>query len=151
MIFDDEGIQQDSADAPVPCRYAWAELDAAEKAELWTELASWVDWLRHRYQLGSRVPPCWWRHEAVVEELTALMAAHTAAYSCPPEEAQLPREDPTAWHTQWFWPTVERLTRISDFTSCRPGDCGYRRHKQSTLDGLDDLIATYIARAGGGL
>ncbi|MFF3569240.1 hypothetical protein ACFYXQ_15830 [Nocardia jiangxiensis] len=150
MTVDDEQNDEDPAEGPVPCRYAWAELDAAGKAKLWEELEGWVGWLRHRYQLGSRIPPCWWRHEPVIEELTALMAAHTAAYTCPPDEAQTPREDLTAWHTQWLWPSIERLTRISDFTSCRPRDCGYRRHKQSTLDGLSDLIATYAARAARG-
>ncbi|WP_216895615.1 hypothetical protein [Nocardia alni] len=147
MTFDEERSQEDSVDLPVPCRYSWPDLDFAGKAALWQDLADWVDWLRQRYQLGSRIPACWWRHEAVVEELTALMAAHIAAYTCPPAQAELAREDLTAWHTQWFWPTVERLTRISDFTGCRPTECGYRRTKQPTLDGLADLIATYTARA----
>jgi len=144
-----EEQQQDSRDAIVlvPCRYAWRELDDADTARLWAELAQWVLWLRHRYQLGSRIPACWWRHEAVVEELTALMAAHTAAYTCPPEQVELSREDMTAWHTQWFWPVLERLTRISDFSGCRPTECGYRRSKQPTLEGLSDLIATHRARA----
>ncbi|ATL67382.1 hypothetical protein CRH09_15425 [Nocardia terpenica] len=130
----------------VACRYSWRDLDHAGKALLWEELADWVTWLRHRYQLGSRIPACWWRHEAAVEELTALMAAHAAAYTCPAERRDLACEDLIAWHTQWLWPTLERLTRISDFSSCRPTDCGYRRNRQSTLDGLDDLIATHTAR-----
>ncbi|MBF6062005.1 hypothetical protein IU500_19350 [Nocardia terpenica] len=131
----------------VACRYDWRDLDHAETALLWDELADWVAWLRHRYQLGSRVPGCWWRHEAVVEELTALMAAHAAAYTCPAHQRELPREDMTAWHTQWLWPTLERLTRISDFSSCRPTECGYRRNRQPELDGLADIIATHTARA----
>ncbi|MFF0494583.1 hypothetical protein ACFYTQ_36665 [Nocardia sp. NPDC004068] len=128
-------------------RYLWRDLDHAETALLWRELAEWTGWLRHRYQLGSRIPACWWRHEAVVEELTALMAAHEAAYTCSIDQRDMPSEDPAAWHTQWLWPTLERLTQISDFSGCRPTDCRYRRHRQPTLDGLTDLIATYHARA----
>ncbi|MBF6331468.1 hypothetical protein [Nocardia transvalensis] len=150
MGLEHEEADQDSTCEPelVTCRYFWRGLGHADKALLWEELADWVEWLRQRYQLGSRIPACWWRHEAVVEELTALMAAHAVAYTCPADRRDLPREDMTAWHTQWLWPTVERLTRISDFSGCRPADCGYRRNRQPTLDGLADLIATHTERAG---
>lgn len=128
-----------------PSRYSWRDLDRRGTAELWAELLDWVDWLRHRYQLGSRVPACWYRHDAVVEELTALMAAHTAAYWCDPDSTDLPREDMTAWHTQWLWPTIERLTRITDFSACRPHHCRYQDHAQPLHAGLDDYVATAIA------
>ncbi|RJO67950.1 hypothetical protein D5S18_34175 [Nocardia panacis] len=130
----------------VASRYAWRELSLSDAVALWKELAEWADWLRHRYQLGSRVPPCWWQHEVVVEELTALMAAHTAAYSVPAEQRDLAREDMAAWHTQWLWPTIERLTRISDFSACRPTGCRYQRHRQTTLDGLRDHIDRIATR-----
>lgn len=127
-----------------PCRYSWRELDPRGAAELWADLLDWVDWLRHRYQLGARVPACWYRHEAIVEELTALMAAHTAAYWCDPDSVDLPREDMTAWHTQWLWPTVERLTRNSDFSACRPHHCRYQNHPQPVHAGLDEYVGADI-------
>ncbi|MBF6461720.1 hypothetical protein IU433_22155 [Nocardia puris] len=128
-----------------PCRYSWRDLGQAQAAELWAELIEWVQWLRCRYQLGSRVPGCWYRHEVVVEELTALMAAHTAAYWCAPDAVDLPREDMTAWHTQWLWPTIERLTRISDFSACRPHHCRYQAHPQPVHAGVDDYLAAQSA------
>ncbi|MFI1919328.1 hypothetical protein [Nocardia sp. NPDC020380] len=128
-----------------PCRYSWRDLDQDGAAELWTELIDWVDWLRHRYQLGSRVPACWYRHGAVVEELTALMAAHIAAYWCERDAVDLPREDLTAWHTQWLWPVIERVTRISDFSACRPHHCRSQTHPQPVHAGLDDYLAEQIS------
>lgn len=143
--------QQDpQPDGPValrlqPCRYCWREIDRHEAARLWEELLDWVNWLRHRYQLGSRIPACWYRHEAIVEELTALMAAHTAAYWCGPDSIELPREDLTAWHTQWLWPVIERLTRISDFSACRPHHCRYENHPQPVHAGVEEYLTVEIA------
>ncbi|NNH73832.1 hypothetical protein HLB23_28935 [Nocardia uniformis] len=128
-----------------PCRYRWRDLDQHDAALLWTELIEWAQWLRRRYQLGSRVPACWYRHEPVVEELTALMAAHTAAYWCDPDTVDLPREDMTAWHTQWLWPTIERLTRISDFSGCRPHHCRYHAHPQPVHAGVQDYLDEQLA------
>ncbi|MEV0246864.1 hypothetical protein AB0H76_09785 [Nocardia sp. NPDC050712] len=123
-----------------PGPYVWRELDRPGAARLWRELTEWVDWLRETYQLGSRVPGCWYRHTSVREELTALMAAHYAAYYCDCDNPELPTEEPIAWHTQWLWPTVERLVRNSDFSGCRPGLCRFTAQPQPTLDGLDDYI-----------
>lgn len=127
-----------------PSRYCWRAIDQRDAARLWAELLEWVAWLRHRYQLGSRVPACWYRHDAVVEELTALMAAHTAAFWCEPDSAELPREDMAAWHTQWLWPAIERLTRISDFSVCRPHHCRYENHPQPVHAGVEDFVAAAI-------
>ncbi|WP_405165601.1 hypothetical protein OG203_11175 [Nocardia sp. NBC_01499] len=133
-----------------PCRYSWRHLDRDEAAALWEELIDWVGWLRQIYQLGSRIPSCWFQHDGVREELTALMAAHTAAYWCEQETAELPREDMTAWHTQWLWPTVERLTKISDFSGCQPRHCRYVRQPQPTQAGLTEYIATDLDQRNDG-
>lgn len=125
---------------PDACRYNWADLDHDTAAALWHELADWVDWLRHRYQLGSRIPACWYRHGAAVEALTALMAAHTAAYLPGPDQRDTAREDLVAWHLQWLWPVLNEITRISDFSTCGPGRCGYRTQPQPLLPGLDDFV-----------
>ncbi|KAA8877334.1 hypothetical protein F3087_45000 [Nocardia colli] len=127
-----------------PCRYSWRHLDRGEAAALWQELLDWVDWLRNTYQLGSRIPSCWFRHDSVREELTALMGAHAAAYYCERESTELPREDMTAWHTQWLWPTVERLTKISDFSACQPHHCRYTRQPQPTHDGLAEYVTDHL-------
>ncbi|MFG1795791.1 hypothetical protein [Nocardia sp. NPDC049149] len=124
-----------------PGRYSWRHLDRSDAAALWEELIDWVDWLRETYQLGSRVPGCWFQHDGVREELTALMAAHTAAYWRDTDTAELPREDMTAWHSQWLWPTIERLTKISDFSGCQPESCRYIRRPQPTNAGIAEYVA----------
>jgi hypothetical protein len=63
--------------------WAWRELDAEGALTSWSALALFVDWLVQRYDLGEIVPPCWWLHGAITEELTALWASWTAAYLDP--------------------------------------------------------------------
>ena len=41
-------------------------------------LADWVEWLVDQYELWERVPPCWWRHPAVVGELQVVHDVHEA-------------------------------------------------------------------------
>lgn len=36
------------------------------------DLTAWVDWLVPRFRLQAKIPPCWVRHPAYVEELLAL-------------------------------------------------------------------------------
>lgn len=58
------------------------------------ELAVWVDWARERYALaGEEVPPCWERHGAFVEELSALRTAWLAAFA-----ADGSPTEPLRWH-----------------------------------------------------
>lgn len=129
----------------VASRFAWRYLDAGEAAELWDELLDWVGWLRFRYQLESRVKPCWFRHGAVVEELTALMVAHSAVYFTDTEQRGQCREDLTAWHTQWLWPVVDRLNKVSDFSGCGAAGCKHEPKPQSTLGGLSEFVAADLA------
>jgi hypothetical protein len=63
-----------------PGEYCWKDLSAAQQRALWSELADWVSWLVGRYDLQERVPACWVRHPAFVEELTALYAGWRHAY-----------------------------------------------------------------------
>ncbi|MFD7507860.1 hypothetical protein ACFV5N_00730 [Streptomyces sp. NPDC059853] len=67
-----------TAGAPVH----WDNLPADERTALWVEFVAWVAWLSDRYELTTDQLPrgCWWRHGAVVEELTALWTSHTSAY-----------------------------------------------------------------------
>lgn len=51
----------------------WWKLDSTERAETLTVLAEWVPELVRRYGVTDQyVPPCWFRHEALVQELLAL-------------------------------------------------------------------------------
>lgn len=135
----------DQTAAPVPCRFAWRYLDAEEASQLWDELVDWVGWWRYRYQLESRVKACWFQHGAVVEELTALMVAHTAVYVTEAKARAQYREDLTAWHTHWMLPIVERLNRISDFSGCGPDGCKHEPKQQPTLRSITEFIAADLA------
>jgi hypothetical protein len=126
---------------PDPCRFAWRHLDRAAATLLWEELIDWVGWLRYRYQLSEYVRPCWYRHGPVVEELTALMVAHTAAYTG--EDSY--REDLAAWHQQWMWPLMHRIASITDFSTCTEQQCRHKPDPQYTLDGLKAFVDADIA------
>ncbi|MGW7295384.1 hypothetical protein ACWGIB_23700 [Streptomyces xiamenensis] len=60
----------------------WAEMSPDERPARWIEFVAWVVWLADRYELTTDQLPraCWWRHGAVVEELTALWTSHGSAY-----------------------------------------------------------------------
>lgn len=62
--------------------YCWRYASPAQKKRLWVKLREWVDWANttlcsNKWQY---IRPCWFRHPAAVEELTALWAAWEAAY-----------------------------------------------------------------------
>lgn len=51
----------------------WWKLDPIERKETLELLAEWVPELVRRYTLNDQiVPPCWFRHEPLVQELLAL-------------------------------------------------------------------------------
>jgi hypothetical protein len=60
----------------------WANLDDTDLADAIEELDDWVSWLIDRYALDCRtIPPCWDKHGALIEELSALRTAGFAAFS----------------------------------------------------------------------
>lgn len=72
----------------------WADLTPDETAETFTRLRTFVHWLVRRYDLKrTTVPPCWFRHGALVEELTALMVAWEASF-----EEGVSGLGPLGWH-----------------------------------------------------
>ncbi|MBY4212632.1 hypothetical protein HQO27_01650 [Rhodococcus fascians] len=123
-----------------PSRFTWRYLDTEQARQLWDELIDWTAWIRERYELEVKIPPCWYRHSPVVEELSALMAAWTDAYYRGDEY----RDDLTAWHTQWFWPVVHRIRTISDFETCTHSRCGHRPVVPTTLAGLDKFVTADV-------
>src|SRR2546430_14733655 len=55
----------------------WPALSAAEAAEEWPSLLAWVEQLVSRFSIPAQVvPPCWFRHNALVEGLAALGDHH---------------------------------------------------------------------------
>lgn len=57
----------------------WRDLDPADAGPVWQELRSWVEWARERYDLRT-LHPCWFKHPAAVEHLSALHSAWTVLF-----------------------------------------------------------------------
>lgn len=66
---------------PVPVPIVWDDLSTGEAFDVWTDLGHFVTKLVRRYRIRPReIPPCWYRHGAAVEELTALWGAYQVGY-----------------------------------------------------------------------
>lgn len=125
----------DGEDADV-VSYRWADLDADRAEELWGRLTVWVEWFRRRYPVPAdlAIPPCWFRHSVAVEELTALMVAHDAAY-----DNGEPGSDLVAWHVMWCWPVLGRLGGTARWNEC----------SHTAVDGCVYVPATVIEDVAG--
>ena len=100
-----------------PRPVAWHALDADGAARAWVELDEWVRRLVGRYCLDHRdVPPCWFAHGHLVEELSALRTAHLACF----DPAGTPLA-PVEWH-QVLAATRSRLQLWAGRTGCRAGE-----------------------------
>lgn len=108
---------------------SWRELRDEEAAREWKLLRAFVEWVTVRYQLPiSTVPTCWYRHPALVEELSALHTAHLAAFDT--TDAGF---GPISWHER-FAAALPRLTRAYG------GGCnnGHQPAKPRSWDGITD-------------
>ncbi|MFF0818379.1 hypothetical protein ACFYVR_25015 [Rhodococcus sp. NPDC003318] len=124
-----------------PGRFTWRELDQDQAAQLWAELADWVEWFRDRYELAALILPCWFRHGPIVEELTAAMAAHRVAY----EHTKVSYSfSPATWHYQVYAPLLGRLKSYKD-SSCTNTECGHRPLPITTAPDLAEFIAEDVA------
>ena len=93
----------------------WPTLTDLEVEDALDELGDWVDWATDRYNLDHRtVPPCWDKHGALIEELSALRTAWVAAFAITGRP-----EAPLEWHAA-FAAARQRLTDWSSRTGCRP-------------------------------
>lgn len=100
-----------------PRPVVWRHLGPTAAAAAWVALEDWVRWLAARYALDHRdVPPCWYAHGHLVEELSALHTAHRACFD-PAASATAPVE----WH-QVLASARTRLQLWAGRTGCRPGE-----------------------------
>jgi hypothetical protein len=100
-----------------PQPICWPRVDRDTALNTWYGLDTWIRWTVHRYGLDHRtVPPCWYRHGALVEELTALHTAWLAA------RARLaPGNAPLDWHAM-FAVARQRLQDWVARAGCRPDE-----------------------------
>ncbi len=102
----------DTAWEPQPV--CWPRLDRDSAFTAWHGLDSWIRWCIRRYGLDHRtVPPCWYRHGALVEELSALRTAWEAAYA-----PTAPGNAPLDWHAM-FTMSRQRLQDWVARSGCR--------------------------------
>ncbi|NEE01191.1 hypothetical protein [Phytoactinopolyspora halotolerans] len=113
--FSDDQIEELVAEmlgAPAARPVRWAYLYADDAEHMLTDLAQWVCWLVARYQLdGRELPSCWWRHGALIEELTGLWGAWRVAYEGQAAAAM------AEWH-RIFAETRERIREWAARTGC---------------------------------
>lgn len=110
---------QAPADEPVAyVPYCWRHVSAAEARGLWVRLREWVDWVNGRYFSSSweSIRPCWFRHPAAVEELTALWAAWESAYRASDEGEGF--SDAALWWHEKLHTVVHRLWD-EQFAECK--------------------------------
>lgn len=98
----------------------WDALGPEEASSQWRTLFDWLRRLAERYELAETLPACWWRHGAMVEELTALWVAWVGAY----EDAGAGPDMPLKWHEDF----ASARARIGDWN--RLG-CGPNHHRES--------------------
>lgn len=118
--------------------WTWRELDADQARATWTALNSFVDWLVRRYDLADVIPHCWYRHGALIEELSALWASWTAAYLDPGAEPAAP----IVWHER-FAASRERIS-CWDRMACAPR--GHREGAPVDWDTDAETFSSFVAQ-----
>lgn len=100
-----EDVDSGDLKSTSPRSWSWRDLGPKAAEELRSQLTDWVGWLRSRYPLAKKVPPCWHEHPEVVEELTALWLAWQGAYA----DANASLTAPAEWHDHWLPGVLHRL------------------------------------------
>ncbi len=134
------GAAGDTAWEPQPI--CWPRLDRDEAYTAWQGLDAWIRWCVRRYGLDHRtIPPCWYRHGALIEELSALRTGWQAAHS-----ATAPGNAPLEWHAM-FMMARQRLQEWASRSGCHGGE---HRAQQSSnwTDEPDIEFLTHVIEDG---
>jgi hypothetical protein len=90
-----------------------------EATQAWDDLRDWVEHLVDRFGLDSRVvPPCWYRHNTLVEALSALRDHERICFA--------PSASPTA-AVDWFRALREIEHRLTQ--ACARTQCSVNEHR----------------------
>lgn len=119
--------------------YCWRHVSAAEARGLWVRLREWVDWVNARYFSSSweSIRPCWFRHPAAVEELTALWAAWESAYRAPDEGEGF--SDAALWWHEKLHAVVHRLWD-EQFAECKAGHQDPDVYERATDSSFEEFL-----------
>ena len=91
----------------------WRAVSASDAPKRWAELREWVDWFREEFGYDHRVvPPCWYRHRALANLLTAIRDHWSAAYDTRGAKAAA-----AEWHRSLI-PLEQRLREWASRTGC---------------------------------
>lgn len=139
-----DGMHDDDAFGPAddiswePQPVCWPRLDHDAALAAWHGLDSWIRWCVRRYGLDHRIiPPCWYQHGALVEELSALRTGWQAAHS-----PTAPGNAPLEWHAL-FAMTRQRLQEWVARSGCRP-DEHRDQHRTPWVDEPDAQFLTHV-------
>ena len=119
--------------------WSWRTVTGSRREELWKELTGWVEWHNRRYGRTNpdwTIHPCWFRHTAVVEHLTALMVAWRAAY-----ETDRPSREAAIWHDQMNQIHTRMAGAPWGFKACAGG---HREPVEQPTDGDPEGLAAHI-------
>ena len=97
----------------------WASLLPDEARPAWAELRVWVEDLVDRFALETRVvPPCWYRHNTLVESLSALRDHEQVCFA--------PNASPSG-AIDWFRAVGEVEQRM--IQACARTQCSINEHR----------------------
>jgi hypothetical protein len=107
------GLGADAGDFDEPYVVCWRGMDPQTQADELERLDLWVGWFLERYRLDHKiVPPCWSKHGALIEELSALRTFWEACYL---EDAS--PSDPVGFHCE-LDSALRRLREWSSRLGC---------------------------------
>ncbi len=103
----------------------WPSLTEAERPQAFAELRDWVEQLVDRFTIEIRViPPCWHRHNGMVEALSALRDHERMSFA--------DRGSPTG-AVDWFRAYREIEIRLIDIAART--QCSVQEHRQDAARG----------------
>lgn len=135
----DAQMQETATEPGAYVPYCWRHVSASEARGLWIRLREWVDWVNGRYFASSweSIRPCWFRHPAAVEELTALWAAWEAAYRSSDEGEGF--SDAALWWHEKLHTVVHRLWE-EQFAECKAGHQEPDTYARATDPSFDEFL-----------
>lgn len=97
-----------SPDQQDPAPWNLKDGTETQRRKILEQLFDWIGWYNDTYPGVEEqvIPPCWFRHRAVVQELVAVFVAWQAA-NCGLEE---PDDAPAYWHERILHPAIARLS-----------------------------------------